>query len=153
MSCRPRSPACTGGYAPAKPRRTRPRIELSDADPPELVLDANGLATGGIRTPWIDVPVARTSGVGSDDSLMSAIFGSGELLDADTLRRLYPGGTAEYLDRFKAALDTAIRSGFIVPADRREILELAALMYPWSPSRYGRVDIGAASLGHRTRRR
>ncbi len=115
----------TGEAAPVAPR-----IQLTDADPPELVLDANGLATGGIRTPWIDVPVARTSGVGSDANVMSAIFGSGELMAADTLRRLYPGGAAEYLDRFTVALDATIRSGFIVPADRREILELAAATYP-----------------------
>ena len=107
-----------------------PRIELSDADPPELVQDANGLATGGVRTPWVDVPVARTSGMSSDGSLMSAIFGSGELLDADTLRRLYPNGSADYLERFEAALDMSIRSGFILTADRQEILDLAALMYP-----------------------
>lgn len=61
---------------------------------------------------------------------MSAIFGSGELLDADTLRRLYPNGTADYLERFEAALDMSIRSGFILTADRQEILDLAALMYP-----------------------
>ena len=115
-----------------EPAPVAPRIELSDADPPELVQDANGLATGGVRTPWVDVPVARTSGLSSDGSLMSAIFGSGELLDADTLRRLYPNGSADYLERFEAALDMSIRSGFYVPltADRQEILDLAALMYP-----------------------
>ena len=37
-------------------------IELHDAQP---ILDANGLAQGGVRTPWVDVPIARTSGVGS----------------------------------------------------------------------------------------
>ncbi|OBA84066.1 hypothetical protein A9W99_06710 [Mycobacterium sp. 1164966.3] len=105
-------------------------IELTDADPPEPVLDANGLATGGIRTPWVDIPVARTSGTGSAESLMAAIFGSGELFDAATLRRLYPGGREEYLERFTAALDTAIRSGFILPADREEIIEIASASYP-----------------------
>ena len=68
--------------------------------------------------------------VSSDGSLMSAIFGSGELLDADTLRRPYPNGSADYLERFEAALDMSIRSGFILTADRQEILDLAALMYP-----------------------
>ena len=113
-----------------EPAPHAPRIELSDADPPRLVLDAHGLAEGGIRTPWIDVPTARTSGLGTDDSPLSALFGTGEVFDTATLRRLYPGGTADYLERFEAALDTAIRSGFIVPADRAEIVELAALMFP-----------------------
>jgi uncharacterized protein Yka (UPF0111/DUF47 family) len=34
------------------------------------------------------------------------------------------------VDSFTAALDTAIGSGFILPADRAEILELAAATYP-----------------------
>ena len=114
------------------------RIALSEANPPQLVLDENGLAQGGIRTPWVDVPVARTSGVtsgmtsgtGTDESVMAKIFGSGELFDTATLSRLYPGGSAEYLAQFTQALDQAITSGFIVAADRREILELAAATFP-----------------------
>ena len=38
----------------------------------------------------------------------------------------------EYLESFTAALDAAIQSGFILPADRAEILELAAATYPYS---------------------
>ncbi len=126
-----------GGGEPAP---NAERIALSDASPPQLVLHENGLARGGIRTPWVDVPVAKTSGLvngesgtdksGTDESVMSLIFGSGELFDAATLSRLYPGGSAEYLAQFTQALDAAITSGFIVAADRGEILELAAAMYP-----------------------
>jgi len=112
-------------------------IRVREADPPEPVLDLNGVARDGVRTPWVDVPVARTSGVadvvalgGTAGSVMAAIFGSGEPFDADKLRQLYPGGRVEYLDKFTAALDTAIQSGFILSADRTEILELAAAMYP-----------------------
>jgi hypothetical protein len=109
-----------------EPAPSPPRIELSDADPPELVLDPNRLAKGGVRTPWVDVPLARTSGVGTEESALSGLFGTGEPFDAATLRRLYPGGAEEYLERFTVALDAAIQSAFAVPADRREILELAA---------------------------
>jgi hypothetical protein len=105
-------------------------IELNDADPPQPVLDANGLARGGVRTPWADVPIARTSGVGSEETTMASIFGSGELFDATTVRRLYPGGAADYLERFTTALDSAIQSGFILAADRDEILQLAAATFP-----------------------
>jgi hypothetical protein len=102
-------------------------IELSDAQP---VLDANGLAQGGVRTPWVDVPIARTSGAGTEESTMATIFGSGELFDAATVRRLYPGGAADYLERFTASLDAAIQLGFILAADREEILALAAATFP-----------------------
>ena len=58
---------------------------------------------------------------------MSFLFGSGELFDTAALSALYPGGSEEYLMRFTAALDRTIDSGFILPADRSEILELAAV--------------------------
>jgi Alpha/beta hydrolase domain len=115
----------TGEPAPAAaPLRVR------ETDHPEPVVDANGLAEGGIRTPWVDVPIARTSGVIAEESVMSAIFGSGEPFDAATLHRLYPGGAGQYVERFTAALDAAIQSGFILPADRAEILQLAAATFP-----------------------
>ncbi|HZC11631.1 MAG TPA: alpha/beta hydrolase domain-containing protein, partial [Mycobacterium sp.] len=97
-----------------EPAPTAPPIKLREADPPQPILDSNGLAQDGVRTPWVDVPIARTSGLGDEESIMSAIFGSGELFDAATLGRLYPGGAKEYLFRFTTALDTAIQSGFIV---------------------------------------
>jgi hypothetical protein len=113
-----------------EPAPTAPPIGVRETDHPEPVLDAKGLAEGGIRTPWVDVPIARTSGVVAEESIMSAIFGSGEPFDDAALQRLYPGGAPEYLERFTAALDTAIQSGFILPADRAEILQLADATYP-----------------------
>jgi hypothetical protein len=113
-----------------QPAHSAPPIELTDADPPHPVLDANGLARGGVRTPWTDVPIARTSGIGGEESTMSSIFGSGEPFDAATVRRLYPGGAADYLERFTVSLDSAIEAGFILAADREEILQLAAATFP-----------------------
>lgn len=104
-------------------------IALDDTDPPHPIPDENGIAQGGIRTPWVDVPIARTSGVGSEDSALSTLFGSGELFDAAALRRLYPGGAKDYLHRFTTALDTAIQAGFIMTADRPEIIQVAAATY------------------------
>ncbi len=105
------------------------RMELDDGDPPRLTLDENGLAKGGVRTPWVDVPIARTSGVGTGESPLSHLFGSGEPFDAATVARLYPGGAAEYLDRFARSLDGAIEAGFLLAADRQEILDLAAATF------------------------
>jgi hypothetical protein len=116
-----------------EPAPTAQPIAVTDADPPQIVLDANGLAEGGVRTPWVDAPIARTSGTAPDESPMSFLFGSGELLDAVALRALYPDGLAEYLECFTAALDRAIGAGFILPADRREIIELAAAGFPGEP--------------------
>jgi Alpha/beta hydrolase domain len=96
----------------------------------EPALDPQGLARGGVRTPWVDVPIARTSGVGGDENTMSSIFGSGEVFDATTVQQLYPDGVAAYLERFTASLDSAIVSGFVLTADRSEILALAAATFP-----------------------
>ncbi len=117
-----------------EPAPTAAPIAVREADPPEPILDSNGLAQDGVRTPWVDVPIARTSGVGAEESIMAAIFGSGEPFDAATLHRLYPGGAKEYLERFTTALDAAIQSGFIVAADRAEILQLAAAAFPGGES-------------------
>ena len=115
----------TGKQAP-----TGPRLTVSESDPPVLARDANGVALDGIRTPWVDVPVAKTSGVGGGETELAALFGSGEPFDSATLQRLYPGGLSEYLERFTASLDQAIESGFLLAADRAEILELAAATFP-----------------------
>ena len=107
-----------------------PPLEVRGDTHPQPVLDAHGIAEGGVRTPWVDVPIARTSGIAAEETLMSSIFGSGEPFDDATVRRLYPGGAEEYLSEFAAALDAAIGSGFILAADRDEILRLAEATFP-----------------------
>jgi hypothetical protein len=107
-------------------------IMLKDGQPgapASFVLDANGLAEGGIRTPWVDVPTARLSGVGNSGGMAAFMAGVCEPFDAATLDRLYPGGKREYLKKFEASLASAIKAGFILSADRQEILDLAAIAY------------------------
>lgn len=118
----------TGNVAPSGPR-----LQLTDTEPPQLVLDADGIAVGGIRTPWVDVPVARTSGIVDSDVAMAFLFGSGEPFGADALADRYPGGAAEYLALFTAALDSAIAAGFLLSADRDEIVELATATFSAAP--------------------
>ena len=84
---------------------------------------------GGVRTPWVDVPIARLSGIGNSGGPLAFLAGVTEPFDAETLDRLYSGGKSEYLKKFEASLDSAIKAGFILPADRKEILDLAALTY------------------------
>lgn len=61
---------------------------------------------------------------------MSFLFGTGEVFDDGTVRALYPGGAADYLARFSDALDRAIEAGFLVAADRSEIIALAEASFP-----------------------
>ena len=115
------------GHAPAK---APPMTVTAGADkPPTLTLDSNGETMGGVRTPWVDVPTAQLSGVGNSGSPLAFLAGVTEPFDTATLNRLYPGGKREYLKKFEASLDSAIKAGFILSADRKEILDLAALAY------------------------
>ena len=111
------------------PPPSAPRLEIGEGHPPPLIVDANGIAKGGVRTPWVDVPIARTSGVADSENVLAHLFGSGEPFDDATRSRLYPGGKPEYLERFTKSLDATIRAGYLVRADRSEILELAAAAF------------------------
>jgi Alpha/beta hydrolase domain len=112
-----------------------PRLKLLAGPKPDavprLVLDANGNAEGGIRTPWMDVPTARLSGLGGGPG-SAFLVGSTEPFGQADLDRLYPAGKAEYLRRFDRSLNSAVISGFVLPADAAEIRGLAAAMYSGS---------------------
>ncbi|MGH9718477.1 MAG: alpha/beta hydrolase domain-containing protein [Candidatus Acidiferrales bacterium] len=104
-------------------------IKVNDGGKPAFTLDANGLAQGGVRTPWVDVPTARLSGLGNSGGILGFMVGVCEPFDASKLDQLYPSGKREYLEKFEASLESAIQSGFILAEDRREILDLAAIAY------------------------
>jgi hypothetical protein len=116
------------GVAPAEGQR----LAVTDEALPQLVLDANGNATGGIRSPWVDVPTARLSGLGQDAAGFGFLFGVTEPYDAAKLAELYPGGKSDYLKKFQGALRAAIRAGFILPSDEAEIEGIAAASFPGS---------------------
>ena len=109
------------GRAPS----SAPPIQLTDSDPAEIRRDERGVAVGGVRTPWVDVPTAVTTGTAAGDQMLALLFGTGEPFDPATLAELYPGGAEEYLRRFTEALDRSIEAGFLCDEDRAEILDLA----------------------------
>jgi hypothetical protein len=110
---------------PPPPRA--PRLEL-DAEQ-HLVPGEHGIARGGIRTPWVDVPTATLSGLGQTGEGFAFLAGRTDPFDQRTLEQLYPGGLADYLNRFAASLDATIAAGFLRPDDRAEILALAEASY------------------------
>jgi hypothetical protein len=118
------------GQAPPKgaPMEVTPPAKPGDA--PTLVLDANGNARGGVRTPWQDAPTAKLSGMGNTGGPFGFLFGTTQPYDAATLARLYPGGKADYLKKFDASLAKAVKAGFILPADQAEIRALAEAGWP-----------------------
>src|ERR1700677_2243414 len=114
-----------GGEAPP----SAPSLELN-ADRTGYVLDEHGIAQGGIRTPWVDVPTAVMGGLGQTGETFAMLFGRTEPIDDATLAMQYPGGEDEYLERFGASLDAAIAAGFLLEEDRIESLAVAAPSFP-----------------------
>lgn len=106
-----------------------PRLEVDDTGA-DFHKDAQGNVLGGIRTPWVDVPVATLSGLGQSGDSFAFLFGRTTPFDEAKLADLYPGGKAEYLERFERSLDATIEAGFVRTEDRAEILAVAATSYP-----------------------
>jgi hypothetical protein len=107
------------GTAPA----SAPRMDVSiENGSPVVQRDRLGVAIGGVRSAAIDVPVAAYSGVPADKSSpVCELFGSTQPFDGATLRQLYPTKN-DYLRAFTGATNKAIVAGYILPADRAEIL-------------------------------
>ena len=101
-----------------------PRLTIDPGPPAHVVLDAHGNATGGIRTPQVDVPIATLSGTGSG-SLACLLFGTTVPFDASTLHALYPTHRA-YVYAFNRATRQAVRAGFLMKSDARLMMEQAA---------------------------
>lgn len=104
---------------------TADRLELLEGGA-GLVPDEHGIAKGGVRTPWVDVPTARLSGLGQTGAGFAFLFGTTEPFDPRELARAYPGGKGEYLERFARSLADAVEAGFLLAADVAEIEAIAA---------------------------
>jgi len=118
------------GKAPPKAPRMATEPAAAAGQAPKLALDANGNTKGGIRTPWVDAPISKLSGSGNTGGPFGFLVGTAQPFDPPTLAKLYPGGKGDYLKKFDASLASAVKAGFILPADAPEIRELAAAGWP-----------------------
>ena len=108
------------GDAPP-PRAPRLRV---NADHDDLERDDAGIAIGGLRTPWVDVPLEVTSGLGQTGEVFSILFGTTTPLA--TARHM---SRDAYLREFTTALDDVIAAGHLLADDRDEILAIASATY------------------------
>jgi len=96
-----------------------------------LVTDDAGIARGGIRTGWVDVPVAALSGLTPPGATgVSVLLGSTRVFDATELARRYSGGPGEYAAAFREATMRAAAAGFLLEQDVDEMVAVAAAAYP-----------------------
>jgi Alpha/beta hydrolase domain len=77
---------------------------------------------GGVRTPAVDVPVSTLSGSApAGTSTICALFGSTTPFSPSTLVTLYHS-RSHYLAAYRADLARSIGRGYILPADRPELM-------------------------------
>jgi hypothetical protein len=116
-----------------QPMAREPRIETDAAG--VVARDAVGNARGGFRLPHIDVPLAAYRGSSTprgDDARaqgMCALAGAMQKLGAAQLKAQYKT-RAEYLRRFGAAVDEAVRARRVVAEDAVAIKAAAAKTAP-----------------------
>jgi Alpha/beta hydrolase domain len=96
-----------------------------EGDTLALELDERGNVRGGLRTPWMDVPIAVLSGRGASGGGFTMLFGVTRPFDRTTLTALYQGGIEEYLGQFEAAADSARANGYLLTEDIPEIIGVA----------------------------
>ena len=92
----------------------------------DLERDRFGNALGGIRTPYVDAPVATLSGYGQTGGSFCGAFGTTSLFDQAILSSLYPTRAA-YVDAIDTATDSVVKKGFILPEDGELIKAQARL--------------------------
>jgi len=92
---------------------------------PSFVRDEFGNARGGIRTPFVDVPLAALAGTGNTGNQEFCLFfGTTEPFTPAELINLY--STQEgFLAKWNKAVEAAVESGVIRPADAKSLIDAA----------------------------
>lgn len=116
-------------------------VDRLDREDGEVQTDEFENATGGLRLPPIEEPVAsyfaQDEVCGNGDPLES-LLGATERLSDDQLEARY--GTVDgYLDALETAADGAVESGVMLEADRDELLQQAQAV-DGLPAESGQVD-------------
>lgn len=125
------------------PRAERFAFAIADqaggGDVRELARDGRGNVLGGVRTPWVEAPVAvyrphSTPASGychpspwapmGTPEMVAAMIGHADPLPDEELRALYPT-RQDYLDRYEAACARLRAQGLLLERDARLLLDSA----------------------------
>lgn len=111
----------TGNPPPSEPRMD---VQVVDGSP-AVQVDGNGNAIGGIQGPWEQVPVAAYSNMTPPGSAgFCVLFGSTHPFSPAQLKALY-GSKQHYLELYTRATDKDITAGYILAADKAQVLAFA----------------------------
>jgi hypothetical protein len=101
-----------------------PRLQTTGSSPVVFVTDANGNVVGGIRTPAVDAPVAKLSGLPQGGSQFCFLFGTTVPFTPTQLAALYKDHR-QFVSASDQATEFARNAGFLVEADADEIQSAA----------------------------
>lgn len=85
--------------------------------------DEHNNVLGGIRSPYLDAPIASFTGV-NDGVALCILFGTTHFLDSAVIAGLYPNH-ADYVQAVSEAADQSVADGFLLAADAALIKEAA----------------------------
>lgn len=102
-----------------------PRLELVSVQPLQFVVDANGNSKGGIRTPAVDAPLAKLSGVGNTGTQSCFLFGQTVPFTQDQLVTLY-GSHNKFAAKWIESTLSATLKGFVLPEDAIDLMAVGA---------------------------
>jgi hypothetical protein len=107
------------------PPPVAPRFETTSTTPVTYAVDADGIVQGGIRTPAVDAPVARLSGLGQTGTTFCFLFGTTSPFTPEQLQAQYrtPGG---FVWAWGRATWDATAAGFLVPEDAVDMFVVGA---------------------------
>jgi len=104
---------------------TSPRLEVTNLNPLTFAVDANGNAKGGIRTPAVDAPLAKLSGVGNTGTQSCFLFGLTVPFTQAELAARY-GTHNKFVAKWLQATSSAAVKGFLVPEDAVDLSAVGA---------------------------
>jgi Alpha/beta hydrolase domain len=102
-----------------------PRLQTTGVGPVVFATDANGNVVGGIRTPAVDAPVAKLSGLPQGGSQFCFLFGTTTPFTPTQLAALYENHE-QFVSASVESTKSARKAGFLVDADAKEIQSAAA---------------------------
>jgi hypothetical protein len=115
------------------PPPSSPLLETDPDDHMRLLTDEADIARGGIRTGWVDVPVAALSGLAPPGAEgISVLLGTTRVFDDAELACRYPGGRDGYAAAFREATERTVAEGFLLAEDAGEAVAVASAAYPAS---------------------
>ena len=112
------------GTAPPRAERLQLQSDVTPFDPTRaFVLDAHGNTKGGVRSTYVDVPLARY--VGAKKGGFRCMFSGYKIgLEAAELQRLYPDRTT-YLKKVRTRADELVVERWLTRADRDALVREA----------------------------